>query len=256
MGQYLRGIMVNIIELKNVTKKFGGITALNKASLHVGAGEIVGLIGDNGAGKSTLIKTLVGVYSPDEGEILIRDRTVSNWTAIKARESGIETVFQDRALCPQQSIVWNIFMGKELTYPFGFIREKEQINEANRLIREIGFTSKLINADSPVGNLSGGERQGVAIARAIYNNAELIILDEPTNALSLNETQKVFDFVKNVKKSNRSVLFIGHNIFHVYDISDRFVVLDRGEVVHQLTKSDVSSPEELMKIMRDTIKKH
>ena len=256
MGQYLRGIMVNIIELKNVTKKFGGITALNKASLHVGAGEIVGLIGDNGAGKSTLIKTLVGVYSPDEGEILIRDRTVSNWTALKARESGIETVFQDRALCPQQSIVWNIFMGKELTYPFGFIREKEQINEANRLIREIGFTSKLINADSPVGNLSGGERQGVAIARAIYNNAELIILDEPTNALSLNETQKVFDFVKNVKKSNRSVLFIGHNIFHVYDISDRFVVLDRGEVVHQLTKSDVSSPEELMKIMRDTIKKH
>ena len=248
--------MVNIIELKNVTKKFGGITALNKASLHVGAGEIVGLIGDNGAGKSTLIKTLVGVYSPDEGEILIRDRTVSNWTALKARESGIETVFQDRALCPQQSIVWNIFMGKELTYPFGFIREKEQINEANRLIREIGFTSKLINADSPVGNLSGGERQGVAIARAIYNNAELIILDEPTNALSLNETQKVFDFVKNVKKSNRSVLFIGHNIFHVYDISDRFVVLDRGEVVHQLTKSDVSSPEELMKIMRDTIKKH
>ena len=256
MGQYHRGIMANIIELKNVTKRFGGITALNNASLHVGAGEIVGLIGDNGAGKSTLIKTLVGVYSPDEGQILIKDRTVSKWTALKARESGIETVFQDRALCPQQSIVWNIFMGKELTYPFGFIREKEQINEANRLIREIGFTSKLINADSPVGNLSGGERQGVAIARAIYNNAELIILDEPTNALSLNETQKVFDFVKNVKKSNRSVLFIGHNIFHVYDISDRFVVLDRGEVVHQLTKSDVSSPEELMKIMRDTIKKH
>ena len=256
MGQYQRGIMANIIELKNVTKRFGGITALNNASLHVGAGEIVGLIGDNGAGKSTLIKTLVGVYSPDEGQILIKDRTVSKWTALKARESGIETVFQDRALCPQQSIVWNIFMGKELTYPFGFIREREQINEANRLIREIGFTSKLINADSPVGNLSGGERQGVAIARAIYNNAELIILDEPTNALSLNETEKVFDFVKNVKKSNRSVLFIGHNIFHVYDISDRFVILDRGEVVHQLTKSDVSSPEELMKIMRDTIKKH
>tara|TARA_X000000368_G_C22984904_1_gene691688 strand:- start:557 stop:1327 length:771 start_codon:yes stop_codon:yes gene_type:complete len=256
MGQYHRGIMAHIIELKNVTKRFGGITALNKASLHVGTGEIVGLIGDNGAGKSTLIKTLVGVYSPDEGEILIKDRTVSKWTALKARESGIETVFQDRALCPQQSIVWNIFMGKELTYPFGFIREREQINEANRLIREIGFTSKLINADSPVGNLSGGERQGVAIARAIYNNAELIILDEPTNALSLNETEKVFDFVKNVKKSNRSVLFIGHNIFHVYDISDRFVILDRGEVVHQLTKSDVSSPEELMKIMRDTIKKH
>tara|TARA_B100000579_G_scaffold373430_1_gene337074 strand:- start:756 stop:1502 length:747 start_codon:yes stop_codon:yes gene_type:complete len=248
--------MEKIIELKNVTKKFGGITALKKASLYVEQGEVVGLIGDNGAGKSTLIKTLVGVYGPDEGEIIIRGKKVLNWTALKARESGIETVFQDRALCPQQSIVWNIFMGKELTYPFGFVKEKEQINEANRLIREIGFTSKLIDAESPVGNLSGGERQGVAIARAIYNNAELIILDEPTNALSLNETQKVFEFVNNVKKSNRSVLFIGHNIYHVYDISDRFVILDRGEVVHQLDKNDISTPEELMKIMRDTIKKH
>ena len=147
-------------------------------------------------------------------------------------------------------------MGKELTYPFGFIREKEQIREANRLIREIGFTSKLIDAESPVGNLSGGERQGVAIARAIYNKAELIILDEPTTALSLNETQKVFDFVYNVKKTGRSVLFIGHNIFHVFDISDRFVILDRGEVVHQLNKDEVSSPEKLIKIMKDTVSKH
>ena len=248
--------MEKIIELKNVTKRFGGITALNKASLHVEQGEVVGLIGDNGAGKSTLIKTLVGVYNPDDGEIIIRGKKILNWSALKARESGIETVFQDRALCPQQSIVWNIFMGKELKYPFGFVKEKEQITEANRLIREIGFTSKLIDAESPVGNLSGGERQGVAIARAIYNNAELIILDEPTNALSLNETQKVFDFVRNVKKSNRSVLFIGHNIYHVYDISDRFVILDRGEVVHQLDKKEIDTPEELMKIMRDTIKKH
>ena len=248
--------MTNIIELKKVTKKFGGITALNKASLYVKKGEVVGLIGDNGAGKSTLIKTLVGVYSPDEGEIKIRNNRIVKWSALKAREAGIETVFQDRALCPQQSIVWNIFMGKELRYPFGFIREKEQINEANRLIREIGFTSKLIDAESPVGNLSGGERQGVAIARAIYNNAELIILDEPTNALSLNETQKVFDFVRNVKKSNRSVLFIGHNIYHVYDISDRFVILDRGEVVHQIDKQDIETPEQLMKIMRQTIESH
>tara|TARA_B100000945_G_C20377887_1_gene595586 strand:- start:195 stop:962 length:768 start_codon:yes stop_codon:yes gene_type:complete len=255
MDQFTKN-MNKLIELNKVTKKFGGITALNKASLHVDVGEVVGLIGDNGAGKSTLIKTLVGVYFPDEGDIIIRGKKVSSWSALKAREAGIETVFQDRALCPQQSIVWNIFMGKELTYPFGFIREKEQIREANRLIREIGFTSKLIDAESPVGNLSGGERQGVAIARAIYNNAELIILDEPTNALSLNETQKVFEFVRNVKKSNRSVLFIGHNIFHVYDISDRFVILDRGEVVHNFSKTEISSPEELMKIMRDTVRKN
>ena len=248
--------MSAIIELKNVSKSFGGITALKKASIKVDVGEVVGLIGDNGAGKSTLIKTLVGVHAPDDGQIIIRGNEVKNWNASKAREAGIETVFQDRALCPQQSIVWNIFMGKELKHRFGFIREKEQVREANKLIREIGFTSKLIDAESPVGNLSGGERQGVAIARAIYNNAELIVLDEPTNNLSLNETQKVFDFVLNVKKSNRSVLFIGHNIYHVYDISDRFVILDRGEVVHELNKENVSSPEELMMIMRQTIISH
>ena len=245
-----------IVELKDVTKKFAGVTALKDVSLNVRKGEVVGLIGDNGAGKSTLIKTLVGVHAPDSGSIEIHGELVEKWNALKAREAGIETVFQDKALCPQQSIVWNIFMGKELTYPFGFVRQKEQIAVANRLIREIGFTSELIDAESPVGNLSGGERQGVAIARAIFNEAELIVLDEPTNNLALNETQKVFDFINNVKETGRSVLFIGHNIYHVYDISDRFVILDRGEVVHQLDKKDIATPEELMKIMRDTIKKH
>jgi len=201
--------MEKIIELKSVTKKFGGVTALKDVSFSVNKGEVVGLIGDNGAGKSTLIKTLVGVHSPDDGSIEIHGKPVANWNALKARQAGIETVFQDKALCPQQSIVWNIFMGKELTYPFGFIRQSEQIKIANKLIREIGFTSKLIDADSPVGNLSGGERQGVAIARALYNEAELIVLDEPTNNLSLNETQKVFDFISNVKKSGRSVFSLG-----------------------------------------------
>lgn len=245
--------MEPIIELKNVTKRFGGITALDSASLNVNKGEVVGLIGDNGAGKSTLIKTLVGVHKPDEGEIIIKGKKVSNWSTKKAREAKIETVFQDRALTPQQSIVWNIFMGKELRYPFGFIKVKEQIEEANKIIREIGFTSKLIDANSPVGNLSGGERQGVAIARAIYNDADLIILDEPTTALSLIETQKVFDFVNNVKAKGRSVLFIGHNIFHVFDISDRFIILDRGQVVHKLDKNDVKTPEDLIKVMKETV---
>ena len=172
--------MEKIIELKSVTKKFDGVTALRNVSFSVNKGEVVGLIGDNGAGKSTLIKTLVGVHNPDDGSIEINGKPVVNWNALKARQAGIETVFQDKALCPQQSIVWNIFMGKELTYPFGFIKQREQIKVANRLIREIGFTSKLIDAESPVENLSGGERQGVAIARALYNEAELIVLDEPT----------------------------------------------------------------------------
>jgi len=215
-----------IVELKDVTKKFAGVTALKDVNLSVQKGEVVGLIGDNGAGKSTLIKTLVGVHAPDSGSIEIQGKLVEKWNALRAREAGIETVFQDKALCPQQSIVWNIFMGKELTYPFGFVRQKEQIEVANRLIREIGFTSELIDAESPVGNLSGGE------------------------------TQKVFDFIANVKETGRSVLFIGHNIYHVYDISDRFVILDRGEVIHKLDKKEVASAEDLMKIMRDTIKGH
>ena len=247
--------MEPIIELRNISKNFGGITALNSVSLEVNEGEVVGLIGDNGAGKSTLIKTLVGVHQPDLGEIFIRGQKTDNWNAKKAREAKIETVFQDRALTPQQSIVWNIFMGKELRYPLGFIRVQEQQKEANRIIREIGFTSKLIDANSQVGNLSGGERQGVAIARAIYNDAELIILDEPTTALSLIETQKVFDFVNNIKAKGRSVLFIGHNIFHVFDISDRFVILDRGKVIHQLKKNNVDSPEDLIRIMKETVEK-
>jgi simple sugar transport system ATP-binding protein len=248
--------MKTLIELKNVSKKFGGITAIDSISLQVNQAEIVGLIGDNGAGKSTLIKTLVGVYSPDQGDIYIKGSKVKGWTTAKARDSGIETVFQDRALCPQQSIVWNIFMGKELKNCLGFIKEKKQIIEANNLIRKIGFTSKLINANSLVGNLSGGERQGVAIARAIYNKADLIVLDEPTTALSLTETQKVFDFVNNVKSTGRSVLFIGHNIYHVYDICDRFIILDRGEIVHQLKKSEVENPEHLIRSMKEAVDKH
>jgi simple sugar transport system ATP-binding protein len=248
--------MENFVELKNVTKKFDGITAIKSASLQIASGEVVGLIGDNGAGKSTLIKTLVGVYAPDEGNIFIKGKKVSGWTAGKARDFGIETVFQDRALCPQQSIVWNIFMGRELKNFLGFVNEKKQIFEADRLIRQIGFTSKLINAQSIVGNLSGGERQGVAIARAIYNDAELIVLDEPTTALSLTETQKVFDFVNNVKSSGKSVLFIGHNIYHVYDICDRFIILDRGEVLHELNKSQVESPEKLMAVMKKAVDAH
>ena len=256
MVQASSATMLPMIELKHVSKRFAGIKAVAGVSSRIDAGEVVGLIGDNGAGKSTLIKTLVGVHAPDSGHVEIRGEGVEGWNALKARKAGIETVFQDKALCPQQSIVWNIFMGKELTHPLGFVRQKEQVKIANRLIREIGLTSELIDAESPVGNLSGGERQGVAIARAIFNEAELIVLDEPTNNLSLNETQKVFDFVNNVKSSGRSVLFIGHNIYHVYDISDRFIILDRGEVIHRLKKEEVSSAEELMKIMRDTIKGH
>ena len=240
-----------VIELRNITKSYGNVYALGGVSLHVDEGEVVGLIGDNGAGKSTLIKILAGVVRPTAGEIIVRGKPVSGWSAARSREAGIETVFQDRALAVQQSIVRNIFMGREISSPFGWLSIAKQENEARRLMREIGFTSRVFTPLSIVGQLSGGERQGVAIARAIYKQADLIILDEPTTALSLTETAKVFHFIRQVKASGRSIMFIGHNIHHVFDIADRFVVVDRGKVVLQTSRPEVATAEQLINFMED-----
>src|SRR3954451_17529844 len=241
----------HIIELKNITKSFGTVYALGGVSLHVDPGEVVGLLGDNGAGKSTLIKILAGVIKPTSGEIIINSERVSNWSPARSRAAGIETVFQDRALAVQQTIVRNIFMGRELTGPLGWLKVGKEVREADRLMREIGFTSKVFTPHSIVGQLSGGERQGVAIARAIYRAADLIVLDEPTTALSLAEINKVFHSVRQVKASGRSIVFIGHNIHHVFDIADRFVVLDRGKVALAAGRSEVKSAEDLINFMED-----
>lgn len=238
-----------LIELRNITKSYGRVYALGGVNLVVDRGEVVGLIGDNGAGKSTLIKILAGAVKPTSGEIFVRSRPVSGWNAARSRDAGIETVFQDQALAVQQTIVRNIFMGREITGFLGWLKVREEISEAHRLMREIGFTSNVFTPQSIVGQLSGGERQGVAIARAIYNRAELIVLDEPTTALSLTETAKVFHFVRQVRASGRSILFIGHNIHHVFDITDRFVVLDRGTVALTADKRDIASAEQLISFM-------
>lgn len=240
-----------IIELRDVKKSYGQVYALGGVNLHVDRAEVVGLVGDNGAGKSTLIKILAGAVSPSSGEILVRGEAVTGWDAARSRQAGIETVFQDRALAVQQTITWNIFMGRELVGPLGFLRVRKQREEAQRLMRDIGFTSRVFGPNSIVGQLSGGERQGVAIARALYNQSDLIVLDEPTTALSLTETAKVFHFVRQARAAGRSILFIGHNIHHVFDIADRFVVLDRGCVAIQATKAEVGSAERLIKFMED-----
>lgn len=240
-----------IVELKNIVKRFGSVEALTGVSMTVRKGEVLGLLGDNGAGKSTLIKTLAGVHAPTSGEIWVKGIKRDTWTPLAARNAGIETVFQDRALSPQHSIVANIFMGREITNSVGLINVREQVDEANRLMREIGFTSKVFNPNSIVGNLSGGERQGVAIARALYNQADVIVLDEPTTALSLTETQKVFRFVQAVKDSGRTVIFIGHNIYHVWDISDRFFVIDRGKEAFEGPKTAFDGADHLIHMMHD-----
>ena len=240
-----------IIELRDIKKSYGQVYALGGVDLHVDKAEVVGLVGDNGAGKSTLIKILAGAVRPTTGEILVRGKPVTNWSAARSREAGIETVFQDRALAVQQTITWNIFMGRELVGPLGFLKMRKQRDEATRLMRQIGFTSKVFGPSSIVGQLSGGERQGVAIARAMYNQSDLIILDEPTTALSLTETAKVFHFVRQARAAGRSILFIGHNIHHVFDISDRFVVLDRGRVALQATKAELGSADALIRFMEE-----
>lgn len=242
--------MTDFLELRNITKSFGKVAAVNNVTLKVGQPEIIGLIGDNGAGKSTLIKIIAGVHPPNSGEIYIKGQKMDHWSVTKAREMGIETVYQDRALVVQQTIARNIFMGREKTGLLDFMKVKEQFAEADRLMRTIGFTSKVFSSDSIVATLSGGERQGVAIARALYFKADLIILDEPTTALSLTESEKVFNFVRQIKEQGRSCIFISHNIYHTYDICERFVVIDRGQIVLETDKTQTTA-ERLVKDLQD-----
>jgi simple sugar transport system ATP-binding protein len=228
------------LELRDVTKAFGTTRALDCVHLRIREAEILGLLGDNGAGKSTLIKIISGVHAPDSGEIILSGRKVSRWGITEARVAGIETVYQDKAIAPNQSISRNIFMGREQQSIGGLINLGRQWSETQRLMREIGFTSKVFSPNSIVGTLSGGEREGIAIARAMYFKAQLLILDEPTTALSLTESEKVFSFVRKVKDEGCGSIFISHNIYHAYDISDRLVILDRGKIVDEVDKTKIS----------------
>lgn len=241
----------HFLELKNITKSFGKVSAVHNVNFHIkGDPEIVALIGDNGAGKSTLIKIISGVHTPDSGDIRIRGEQVKSWSVVEAREAGVETVYQDRALVLQQTIARNIFMGRERTGVLGLLKKKEELDEADRLMRTIGFTSKVFSSDSVVAKLSGGERQGVAIARALYFDADLMILDEPTTALSLTESKKVFEFIHKAKEKGTSCIFISHNIYHSYDVAERFVVIDRGEIVME-TDREHTSADRLVKDLQE-----
>ena len=243
-----------LLELINISKAFGSIEAVRDVNMCVGKNEIVALLGDNGAGKSTLINIIAGVFQPDGGELHWKGQRTNRWDVRSGRVAGIETFFQNKALALNQNITTNIFMGRELTNWLGFIHHKKQHAEADRLMREIGFTSSLISPYSKVGTLSGGEQQGIAIARALHFRSQLILLDEPTSALSLVETNKVFAFSRKAKSEGTSVLFISHNIYHAFDLCDRFIILDRGTVMVQATKQDLGSVDKLVKIMETLAK--
>lgn len=229
------------LELKNVSKSFGEVQSLQNVNFQVGQNEIVGLLGDNGAGKSTLIKIITGYHQPTSGDLLFNGQKVDHLTVPKARELGVETVYQERALSEQQTLWRNIFMGRELKNRFGLMDIARMREETSQLmLQSMGFTSGAVTPDSVIKNFSGGEKQGVAIVRALYFQADLIILDEPTMGLSLQETRKLIEFVQGIKRAGKSAVFIDHNVFHVYSVADRVVVLDRGTVAGQFLTKDIT----------------
>jgi simple sugar transport system ATP-binding protein len=231
------------LRMVNIEKYFGLVCALKNINLQVGRNEIVGLIGDNGAGKSTMVKILTGVFPPTSGELYIAGNKVDlrTYNVKRAHEHGVETVYQDKSLGEKQVLWRNFFIGREITLPFGFLdvrKEKEIAQEI--MVNTIGFRGKGITVDSKVSKLSGGERQGVAIGRAMHFEAEIIILDEPTVALSLKEVAKVLNFVHKIKEAGKACIYITHAMADVYEISDRFVIMDRGEIVADIAKKDIS----------------
>jgi simple sugar transport system ATP-binding protein len=236
----------HVVRLEDIQMRYGNVEALSDISFAVGRNEIVGLIGDNGAGKSTLIKIMTGVQRPTAGELYIRDQKVDwgKYSVRRAHELRFETVYQETSLGEKQPLWRNFFVGRQITNRFGFIDVKQQKQICNEiLLKQIGFKGVGIEAESPVSKLSGGERQGVAIGRAMYFDADLIVLDEPTVALAISEVRKVLDFVRGIKASGRACVYIEHNLAHVHELADRLVVLDRGRMVAEIARDEMSLAE-------------
>jgi simple sugar transport system ATP-binding protein len=234
-----------LISTAGVRKSYGRVEALAGVDFAVHKGEIVGLVGDNGAGKSTLIKVLAGAVRPDAGEIRVRGELVAFKTTADAIAAGIETIYQGSALVEQLSVARNIFLGREPTKRALLVPRLDwrvMGNESRALLRRMGLEQN-VDPDERVEVLSGGERQSIAIARAMFFEAELIILDEPTNNLGVEETRRVLEFMREAKAAGRASIFITHNIFHVFQVVDRIVVLRRGHKVAELRREETDLEE-------------
>ena len=223
----------DLVRMEHITKFYGRVQALDDVNFTVREQEIVGLLGDNGAGKSTLIKVLSGAVPSTSGDIYMRGKKVDIRSTTDAIANGIETIYQDSALVTQLSIARNLFLGREPVVGPSFLNRMDYatMNQvAGELLRRVGIT-KNIPTTTPISALSGGERQAVAIARAMYFDSDLIILDEPTNNLGVAETRGVLNFVRNARDRGHSCIFIAHNIHHVFQVVDRIVVMRRGQIV-------------------------
>src|SRR5258708_21840503 len=223
----------DLIRMEHINKFYGRVQALDDVNFNVTRQEIVGLLGDNGAGKSTLIKVLSGAVRATSGDIIVHGKRVDIRSTTDAIALGIETIYQDSALVTQLSIARNLFLGREPLKGPRFLNRMDTMlmdKVAADLLRKVGI-GKSIPTATPISSLSGGERQAVAIARAMHFDSDLIILDEPTNNLGVDETKGVLRFVRSARDSGHSCIFIAHNIYHVFQVVDRIVVLRRGKNV-------------------------
>jgi len=247
-----------MIETKGITKRFGGLTAVDKVSMGVNAGEVVAILGDNGAGKSTLIKIISGVYKPDEGTILLDGKPMKLESPMDALANGIETIYQDLALAENLNVSSNIFLGREKTKKsMGLFNvldhdymQKESKNVLDRLEIKIPSLKNVIRT------LSGGQRQAVAISRSIYWQAKVLIMDEPTAALGIAEQKKVLALVNSLKTQGIGIILISHQMYDVFEVADRIIVMRRGQNVATRMVSE-TTPDEIVGLIvgSETVKR-
>jgi ABC-type sugar transport system ATPase subunit len=243
--------MEPMLSVKDMVKRFGGLVAVNHVSLDVYPGEVVGLVGDNAAGKSTLIKCVSGVYQPEEGEIYFQGRLVHFVRPIDARNAGIETIYQDLALAGNLHVGANIFLGREVKkrYLGGIIQtldENHMLSESKKILDTLEI--HIPNYAEQIEKLSGGQRQAVAIARAVYWNAKMMIMDEPTNNLGVVEQRKVLELVRRLRAQQVPVILISHTLPDVFAVTDRIVVMHRGRKVTE-KKTTETNTEEIVRYM-------
>ena len=230
-----------IYEIKNASKRYGSVVALDGASLKLHAGEVIGLVGDNGAGKSTLVKVLSGAHSPDGGQIFLEGKEVTWDSPRQALEAGVETLYQDSGLAPHLTVSQNVFLGREKFVPgilgkLGFLAKKSMDHDAHRDLEAVGIA--VPSSSRAVSQLSGGQRQAVAIGRAVAWAKKVISLDEPTNHLGARQAGEVLNIIRNAKAKGLGVIFISHTLPHVLEVTDRIVVLRLGRIVKDAPTSE------------------
>ena len=241
-----------MLEVKGVSKHFGGVKALNNVSMKLQAGEVLALAGDNGAGKSTLIKVISGVHAPDKGSLAYRGQPLRANSPLQARNLGIETIYQDLALADNLDVGANIFLGREPMKSFlgmaKVIDRRKMLKESREVLHSLDIEIPESSLKQPVRNLSGGQRQAIAISRAIYWNAKLLIMDEPTAALGVPEQRKVLELIDKLRTQKIGIIFISHNLNDIFAASDRILILRQGRVVGE-NKINETSREEVVSQM-------